>query len=69
MINYETDEEEQHAKFMGLYLIDILMSAVIDTIWCVLSVNSHNNRSLCDNKDVCMFSHSVVFNSLWSHGL
>ena len=32
MINYETDEEEQHAKFMGLYLIDILMSAVIDTI-------------------------------------
>ena len=51
---------------MGLYWIVFLMSAVVDTIWCVLSVNSHNNRSLCGNKGVCVFSHSVVFNSLWS---
>ena len=36
---YETDEEEQHAKFMGLYLTGFLMSAVVDRIWCVLSVN------------------------------
>ena len=66
---YETDEEEQHAKFMGLYLRGFLMSTVEDTIWCVLSVNSHNNRFLYGNKDMCMFGRSVVFSSLWSHGV